>query len=167
MRLRPAYELWMGTFTTRDGGGLRANAQRGTCAASDRPLGERQMRHGGLIPTRASSQRPSLWHRRGRPLRGQACGSLSPRTPCVRVLRLHPVGGFLWKEFFVRCFEPLGGARSMLFASSASNDCECTNTLAHKAQSLSGQCSLAPSLRPTPCFRSTRTTLDQPPWAAK
>ena len=26
---------------------------------------------------------------------------------------------------------PLGGARSMLFASSASNDCECTNTLAH------------------------------------
>ena len=59
----------------------------------DRPLGERQMRHGGLIPTRASSQRPSLWHRRGRPLRGQACGSHSPRTPCVRVLRLHPVGG--------------------------------------------------------------------------
>ena len=68
------HEMWMGTFTTRDGGGLRANAQRGTCAASDRPLGERQMRHGGLIPTRASSQRPSLWHRRGRPLRGQACG---------------------------------------------------------------------------------------------
>ena len=55
------HEMWMGTFTTRGGGGLRANAQRGTCAASDRPLGERQMRHGGLIPTRASSQRPGLW----------------------------------------------------------------------------------------------------------
>ena len=119
MRLRPAYELWMGTFTTRDGGGLRANAQRGTCAASDRPLGERQMRHGGLIPTRASSQRPSLWHRRGRPLRGQACGSHSPRTPCVRVEATPGGGAFYGKTYsfdalslsarssfdsFVRCF---------------------------------------------------------------
>ena len=55
------------------------------------------------VPMRASSQRPSLWHRRGRPLRGQACGSHSPRTPCARGLRLHPVGGFLWKDLFVRC----------------------------------------------------------------
>ena len=34
------HELWMGTFTTRDGGGSSgANAQRGTCAASPGPLG--------------------------------------------------------------------------------------------------------------------------------
>ena len=52
---------------------------------------------------RCSSQMPSLWHQRGRPLRGQACGSHSPRTPCARGLRLHPVGGFLWKDLFVRC----------------------------------------------------------------
>ena len=89
------HEMWMGTFTTRDGGGLRANAQRGTCAASDRPLGERQMRHGGLIPTRASSQRPGLW----KPLAPHALRA---------GLRLHPVGGFLWKDLFVRCFEPHG-----------------------------------------------------------
>ena len=35
------HELWMGTFTIRDGGGSSgANAQRGTCAASPGPLGK-------------------------------------------------------------------------------------------------------------------------------
>ena len=35
------HEMWMGTFTTRDGSGSSgANAQRGTCAASPGPLGK-------------------------------------------------------------------------------------------------------------------------------
>ncbi len=35
------HEMWMGTFTTRDGSGSSgANAQRGTCAASSGPLGK-------------------------------------------------------------------------------------------------------------------------------
>ena len=68
------HELWMGTFTTRDGGGLRANAQRGTCAASGpAPWGKADATRwfdsdAGVLseakpvaPTRASSQRPGLW----------------------------------------------------------------------------------------------------------
>ena len=35
------HEMWMGTFTTRDGSGSSgANAQRGTCAASPGPFGK-------------------------------------------------------------------------------------------------------------------------------
>ena len=83
-----------------------------------------------MAPTRASSQRPGLW----KPLAPHALRAGFEATPGG--------GAFYGKTY---SFDALSltarssfdsfdasSARSMLFASSASNDCECTNTLAHR-----------------------------------
>ena len=112
------HELWMGTFTTRDGGGSSgANAQRGTCAASPGPLGK------GRCDT-------VVWDRHGRPLRGQACGTGGNYPHASRAGCGHERWRGVWQtavavcQFtcIVRCFSSLGRL----------NDCECTNTLAQK-----------------------------------
>ena len=96
-----------------------------------------------MAPTRASSQRPGLW----KPLAPHALHAGS------RLLyTLHPVGGAFYGKTY--SFDALSltarssfdsfdasSARSMLFASSASNDCECTDTLAHNVVEAALMCS--------------------------
>ena len=89
-----------------------------------------------MAPTRASSQRPGLW----KPLAPHALRAGFEATPGG--------GAFYGKTY---SFDALSltarssfdsfdasSARSMLFASSASNDCECTDTLAHNALAPAG-----------------------------
>ena len=82
------HELWMGTFTTRDGGGSSgANAHRGTCAASPGPLGKGRcdmVVHGWWFETDA-----------GVLLEAKPVAPVgTTRTPRVRVVATSGGGGF-------------------------------------------------------------------------
>ena len=116
------HELWMGTFTTRDGSGSSgANAQRGTCAASPpAPWGK-----GGATWWFETDAGVLLEAKPVAPVE-------TTRTPRVRVVATSGGGGFgkqrllFAKLGIVRCFSSLGRL----------NDCECTNTLAQKCSLL-------------------------------
>ena len=77
------HEMWMGTFTTRDGSGSSgANAQRGTCAASPGPWGK-----GGATRWFETDMGVLLEAKPVAPVE-------TTRTPRVRVVATSGGGGF-------------------------------------------------------------------------
>ena len=114
-----------------------------------------------MAPTRASSQRPGLW----KPLAPHALRAGFEATPGG--------GAFYGKTY---SFDALSltarssfdsfdasSARSMLFASSASNDCECTNTLAHNNLPTSNPAPASLQCRHSVRPRPARPMLTAPP----
>ena len=92
-----------------------------------------------MAPTRASSQRPGLW----KPLAPHALRAGFEATPGGGAFygKTHSFDALsLTARSSFDSFDA-SSARSMLFASSASNDCECTDTLAHNVVEAALMCS--------------------------
>ena len=125
------HELWMGTFTTRDGcGSSGSNAQRGTCASSPDLL--TTWGKGGATWWFETDAGVLLEAKPVAPVE-------TTRTPRVRVVATSGGGGFGKQRLL------FAKHRTMLFLSDTHthcvcvcvgrlNDCECTNTLAQKSQ---------------------------------